>query len=197
MEHYFSKSPKSGLYIKKINCVIMGLDFQFITASGIFSKNKIDKGTLLLAESMPVKKNDEVLDIGCGTGVLGIVAAKLFNANVVFSDINQRAISLAKKNLKLNHIEGKMIESDLYGKIGKKDFDSVLSNPPQHAGKEVCFMIIEGAFIHLKNGGSLQLVARHNKGGKTLGRKMQEVFGNVKVISKESGYSVYLSVKNK
>ncbi|MBI2647630.1 class I SAM-dependent methyltransferase, partial [Candidatus Woesearchaeota archaeon] len=42
---------------------------------------------------------------------------------------------------------------------------------------------------------SLQLVARHNKGGEALSDKMQEVFGNVKVIAKKAGYWVYMSVK--
>ena len=39
----------------------------------------------------------------------------------------------------------------------------------------------------------LQIVARHNKGGKTLMEKMDEVFGNVKDIAKKSGFRVYIS----
>jgi len=55
--------------------------------------------------------------------------------------------------------------------------------------------LIEEARNHLKYGGNLQLVARHNKGGKTLSKKIEEVFGNVKVIAKKAGYWVYLSEK--
>ncbi|HLD86751.1 MAG TPA: methyltransferase, partial [Candidatus Nanoarchaeia archaeon] len=62
--------------------------------------------------------------------------------------------------------------------------------------KDVCFAIIEGAKEHLKSGGSLQLVARPNKGGKTLAKKMEEVFGNVSVVVKKAGFAVYLSRKN-
>lgn len=212
MEHYYSEHQKSSLGIKKIKQKIRGIDFEFYTSSGIFSKEKVDKGTLIFAENMQIAKNSDVIDIGCGIGVLGIAAAKLFDSNVVMSDINKRAVMLAKKNVKLNNIKAEIYQGNLYEKIKKNDFDVILSNPPQTAGKEICFKLIEQSKNYLKsyrseasgelknqrflsNNGSLQLVARHNKGGKTLSKKMQEVFGNVKVIAKKAGYWVYLSEK--
>ena len=195
MEHYYSSQQKSPLKIKKINQKLRNQEFDFCTSSGIFSKEKIDKGTLILAENMIINKNAKVLDIGCGIGILGIAAAKLFNADAVMSDINKRAVMLAKMNCKLNNVKCGIFQGNLYEKINGNDFDVILSNPPQTAGKSICFQLIGQSKNHLKNGGNLQLVARHNKGGKTLSKKMQEVFGNVKVIAKEAGYWVYLSVK--
>ena len=196
MEHYYSEKQKSLLNIKKIKQKIRSKEFDFYTASGVFSKDKIDKGTLVLAENMIVDKNSKVLDIGCGIGVLGIAATKLYNARVVMSDVNERAVLLTKKNIKLNDVKAEVYQGNLYEQIKQADFDAILSNPPQTAGKELCFRLIEEAKNHLKNNGSLQLVARHNKGGKTLSRKMEEVFGNVKVIAKKAGYWVYFSTKN-
>ena len=195
MEHYFSKKQESPLNIKKIRQRIKGIEFEFYTASGIFSKERIDKGTLVLAENMLVNENSKVLDIGCGIGILGIVAAKLFNAEVVMSDINERAVMLARKNAELNNVKAEVYQGNLYEKIKKNDFDVVLSNPPQTAGKEICFQLIAQSKNYLKTGGILQLVARHNKGGGTLSKKMEEVFGNVKVIAKDAGYWVYMSEK--
>ncbi|MBI2124549.1 class I SAM-dependent methyltransferase [Candidatus Pacearchaeota archaeon] len=195
MEHYYSAEQKSDLHLKKIRQKIRDMDFEFYTASGVFSKEKIDKGTLVLAENMVVGKNAKILDIGCGIGVLGIAAAKIFDAKVVMTDINKRAVMLAKKNLELNNVNAEVCQGNLYEKTKGNDFDVVISNPPQTAGKEVCFQLIEESKNHLKSGGSLQIVARHNKGGKTLSKKMEEVFGNVKVIAKKSGYWVYLSEK--
>ena len=195
MEHYYSEDPKSALDLKKISQRISGKEFEFYTASGIFSKKKIDMGTLVLAESIALGKNSKVLDVGCGIGILGIVAAKLFNANVVMTDINKRAVMLAKMNVKLNGINAEIFQGNLYEKIKDDDFDCVISNPPQNAGKEVCFQLIAESKNHLKPNGTLQIVARHNKGGKTLSKKIEEVFGNVNVVAKKSGYSVYLSVK--
>ena len=196
MEHYYSEQQKSLLNINKLKQKIKNKYFEFYTASGVFSKEKIDKGTLVLAENMVIDKNSKVLDIGCGIGILGIAAAKIFDANVIMSDINKRAVMLVKMNCKLNNVEAEIYQGNLYEKIKDKDFDVILSNPPQTAGKEVCFKLIEQSKEHLKTNGSLQLVARHNKGGRTLSKKMEEVFGNARVIAKKAGYWVYVSVKN-
>ena len=195
MEHYYSEQQKSLLNLRRIKQKIKGQEFDYYTSSGVFSKDKIDKGTLMLAENMSVDKNGKVLDMGCGIGILGIVAAKLFNANVVMSDINKRAVMMAKNNVELNNVKAEIYQGNLYELITQNDFDVILSNPPQTAGKELCFQLIEQSKNHLKKNGNLQLVARHNKGGKTLSKKMEEVFGNVKVIAKKAGYWVYMSVK--
>ena len=195
MQHYYSEQQKSLLGVKKIRQKIKGIDFEFYTGSGIFSKGKVDKGALILAENMIIAKNQKVLDIGCGIGVLGIVATKLFDADAVLSDINKRAVMLANKNTKLNNMKAEIFQGNLYEKINQNDFDVILSNPPQNAGKKLCFELIEESKEYLKNNGTLQIVVRHNKGGKTLSEKMKEVFGNVKVIAKKSGYWVYQSFK--
>ncbi len=197
MEHYYSEQQTSLLKIKKIKQKIRGIDFEFYTSSGVFSKGKADKGTLILAENMVINKDSKVLDIGCGIGILGIAAAKLFNADIVMSDINKRAVTLAKMNIKLNNVKAEVYQGNLYEPIQDYTnyFDMILSNPPQTAGKEVYFQLIEQSKKYLKNNGSLQLVARHNKGGKMLSKKMKEVYGNVGIIAKKAGYWVYVSVK--
>ena len=195
MEHYYSEQPKSSFKIKKIKQIIKNFEFEFYTAPSVFSKDKIDKGTLILAENMMIDENSYVLDIGCGIGVLGIVAGKLYNANVAMSDINKRAINLAKRNLELNNIKAEVYQGNLFEPIEKNNFDVILSNPPQTAGKNICFKLIEQSKDFLKINGSLQLVSRHNKGGKTLSDKMNKVFGNLKFISKKAGYWVYMSIK--
>lgn len=195
MPHYYSEEQKGLLTLEKINPRIRGMDLGFYTASGVFSKKKVDKGTSLLANEMIIKSQDSILDIGAGIGILGITAAKLFpESEVLMADINKRAAKLADMNIELNKTpNAEAIRSDLYQKI-KGKFDVILSNPPQNAGKKICFSIIEGAKKHLKKQGTLQLVARHNKGGKELEKKMDEVFGNVKDIAKKGGYRVYLSI---
>ena len=57
------------------------------------------------------------------------------------------------------------------------------------------FRMIEESHQYLEAQGLLQLVARHNKGGRQLEKKMEEVFGNVKQIAKKSGYRIYVSEK--
>jgi 16S rRNA (guanine1207-N2)-methyltransferase len=194
MEHYYSENQESRENIKKIKQMIRGIDFEFFTSSGVFSKNKVDKGTLILAENMMIAKESKVLDMGCGIGILGIVAAKS-GAQVMMTDVNKRAVKLAKMNSKLHNANAGIVQGNLYEKITDKDFDTIITNPPQTAGKQICFQLIEGSKQFLKTGGTFQLVARRNKGGESLSRKMEEVYGNVEVIGKKSGYWVYLSRK--
>ena len=195
MAHYFSQEQASPLKLKKISAALRGHDFEFYTGSGVFSKDSIDKGTALLIENAIIEKNWKIMDLGCSYGAVGIIIAKLFpETTIVMADINKRALQLAKMNLKLNHVaNAEVIFSDLYKSIEGK-FNTIIVNPPQKAGKETCFEIIEKSIGYLEPNGSLQLVARHNKGGKELEKKMNLVFGNVKAIAKKGGYRVYTSI---
>lgn len=194
MAHYYSKEQPSPLKIKKISARLLGNELEFYTGSGVFSKKKIDKGTQILIEKCNIKKDGKVFDFGCGYGAVGIAVAKAFPAAKVFmSDINKRAVKLAKMNVNLNIADNATVfYSDKFEKINEK-FDIILLNPPQTAGKDICFQMIEEAKKYLNKNGLLELVARHNKGGKELSKKMHQVFGNVKDIAKKSGYRVYVS----
>lgn len=191
MQHYYSPKQESKYKIKKIKIDIIGFSFSFYTSSGIFSKKKIDLGTKLLAENMIVK--GKTLDIGCGYGVIGIVASK-FAKEVYLTDINERACKLANMNLKLNNIKNAVVKNgNLYEPVKNIKFDTILCNPPQTAGKDICFKIIKQAKVHLNKNGLFELVARHKKGGKSLALMMKETFNNIEVIAKGSGYKIYLS----
>ncbi len=194
MAHYYSEYQDSELKLKKIKSLLRDKSFEFYTGSGVFSKDKVDKGSELLINSCILEKKWRVLDLGCGYGAVGIAIARIFSdAAVEMVDVNRRAVKLARMNLKLNNVDNaKVFSSDLFSKVNDK-FNTIVVNPPQKAGKDVCFKIIEESMDYLFKNGLLQLVARHNKGGKVLSQKMEEVFGNVKDIGKKSGYRVYVS----
>ncbi len=194
MEHYFSSKPVSDSNEKEIHYFFRE-NFTFITSSSVFSKDRIDRGSEILIKNCIIHDNDFILDLGCGYGPVGTVIGKLNpNTRVLMTDVNERAVYLSKKNLELNKVKNAETRvSSIYSTINQK-FDTILSNPPQSAGKKVCMEMIEKAKDHLKENGRLQVVARHNKGGKEFLKKMNEIFGNAETIAKESGYHVYLSV---
>ncbi len=194
-EHYFSPKPTSTLKTFKLKAILRNKEINFTTSSGLFSFKKLDRGSELLINKSQIKENAKILDLGCGYGIIGLALKILFpSIQISFCDINERAIQLTKINLKEHHLEGDVILSNGFEKI-KDTFTSILLNPPQTAGKELCFKLIEDAKEHLIKKGTLQIVARHNKGGKELSKKMQEIYGNVEEIAKKAGYRIYLSKK--
>ncbi len=195
MEHYFTASPKSAGQAKIITALIDGTNYRFATSGGVFSKDRVDKGTLLLINSVRVDDGDRILDLGCGYGVMGIAFAK-YADKVVMTDINGRAVELAKINVKLNGITNADVKSSyLYEGLKNMKFDKIVCNPPIRAGRSVIDMIIRGAPQHLESGGSLYLVVRTNQGAKSVAKIMKEVFGNQGYVTKSGGYRVMASIK--
>lgn len=172
---------------------LRGQRIELDSCSGVFSKDKIDNGTMLLVASMELPEVGTLLDVGCGCGAVGIAAARLKpRLKVTMIDINPVAVRLTRGNIEANGLENaEAIESDLYSKLGNRCFDTIVSNPPLAAGYRVIFPMIEGAKGHLSREGSLQLVLR--KGVRAIPAKMEEIFGNVETISKKSGYRVFRS----
>ena len=196
-EHYFSENPTSPEERGLIRCTLRGLGFEFETNSGIFSHKRIDNGTRLLIESMNLPPTSRVLDLGCGYGAIGIVAARLNPAlDVWMTDVNSRAVALAEGNIKRNRVKANVRQGNLYDTVDGLFFDLILTNPPISAGIENTVKpMIVGAPAHLVEGGALQLVVQSNKGGKTLSRIMEEAFGCVEVTSKGGGFRVLTAVK--
>lgn len=88
--------------------------------------------SFLFADNLTVRKCENVLDMGTGCGVLGIVAAKKAS-RVVAVDINPYAVHCAKENAELNDVADKMffIQGDLFASIRSKEkFDLILFNAP-------------------------------------------------------------------
>ena len=198
-QHYFTKKPKSRMVAYSFTAVLLGNEIEFNTGSGVFSIRKIDRGTEVLIGNCIVKDGWHVLDMCCGYGPVGIALAKNYDIKLFMTDVNERAVMLAKKNIIANGLGNKdiiVVRGSLYDKVkDKESFDTIIVNPPQTAGKDVCIAVIEQAKEFLKKGGILQLVARHNKGGKSLSAIMEKTFGNVRDIAKKSGYRVYVSEK--
>ncbi|MBW2973183.1 methyltransferase [Candidatus Woesearchaeota archaeon] len=193
-EHYYTEKPTSKLKIRKVKARLRNKNLEFYTGAGVFSPRKVDSATELLISNAVIKEKDKVLDLCAGYGPIGIAIKKSFpETKVYLTDINKRAIILAKKNAVLNKVKLTIKSGDLYEPYKKEKFNTILVNPPMAAGRKLCFRLIEEAKKYLTKNGTLQLVARHQKGGKQLEKKMKEVFGNVATIVKKSGFRVYLS----
>jgi 16S rRNA G1207 methylase RsmC len=143
---------------------------------------------------MVLPKTGCVLDIGCGYGAVGIVAAALNpKLSVVMSDVNVRAVRLAKRNVELNKIVNAEVRFGyLYEPVEGLVFNCVLSNPPVSAGMETVKAIVKEAAKVMADKATFQMVIRSKIGAKTLPALFNEVFGNCTVLARESGFRVLL-----
>ncbi|HVP41440.1 MAG TPA: class I SAM-dependent methyltransferase [Candidatus Krumholzibacteriaceae bacterium] len=195
--HYFSSKPSAKPNYGLIRVNLRDRYFEFLTASGVFSKKRVDLGTRLLIESMVLPESGNVLDLGCGYGAVGIVAAASYPlVHVYMVDVNARAMWLARENARRNRVDNVVLRGGfLYEPLKDMEFDAILSNPPVSAGLKVVVPIIEQAPGHLTSCGSLQMVVRSKIGGRRLSGVMEEAFGQVEVLARQSGYRVLLSKK--
>jgi 16S rRNA (guanine1207-N2)-methyltransferase len=193
-EHYFSSAPKCEDRFGIVRANLRGRTFEFLTSSSVFSKKRVDLGTHVLIDAMVLPPKGLVLDIGCGYGAVGIAAAASNrNLQVVMTDVNMRAVRLAKQNLEANRISNAEVRYGyLYEPVEQIRFDCILSNPPVSAGMDMVKAIIAGAPKVLSAGGFLQMVIRSKIGAKALPEAFSSAFGNCTVLARESGYRVLL-----
>lgn len=195
-QHYYVENPESELTVKQLTLNLKnGHTYLFKAPSGVYGKREIDKATQVLLENVEIY-GKKILDMGCGYGVIGITLKKEYpDIEIYMSDINKRAVEFSKINAKDNNIFADIRQGYLFEPWYDEKFDQIISNPPIVAGKKVWMSLIEEAFEHLNNDGTLQLVAFHNKGGSRIKDYMKKIFGNVVEIAKKGGIRVYKSVK--
>lgn len=184
MGQYFENEDlKSN--IKEIKVKILDKEFYIYTDNGIFNKKGLDFGTRVLLEHIDFKNKNSALDLGCGSGSVGIFCL-LNNINVDMVDVNKRAIKLTKMGLKKNKLKANVFISDIYSNINSK-YDLIITNPPIHAGKNKIYEIIKEAPNHLTNNGELWIVIRKNHGAKSLIKDNNNIF-NFDIIDKVNGF---------
>ena len=195
MSQYFDndKNIKSERKIIKFN--FDNNVFSIYSDNGAFSKDRFDYGTRVLLNSVDIDKlSGNVLDLGCGLGVVGIILGT-FNKgiNIDMVDINERAIDLAKNNLVLNNIKANVFVSDIYSNIDNK-YDFIITNPPIRAGKNVIRVFLLGSYDYLKDDGILYFVMRKDHGVKSMIKELSVKF-NTSIVNKDKGFYVVLCTK--
>ena len=200
MSHYFKDDPNLASNIKQINFEVNGLTMELLTDNGVFSKNKVDEGSLgFLKVLLPLDLGNNILDLGCGYGTIGLTLAVVKKeARVTLADINSRALALCRRNAELNNVSQRVtiLQSDIYTKIEGK-YDSIVINPPIRAGKSVTYKMYEEAKQYLIDGGSLLIVIRKAQGAESASKFIESIFGNVKLLDRHKGYHIYQAVKSK
>lgn len=196
MSQYFDNDNNIKHNKKIIEFYFNDKKYNLYSDNGVFSKDKFDYGTRLLLDSIDISKlSGNVLDLGCGIGVVGIIlGTNNKNINIDMIDINERAISLVRDNLTLNKVKANVFSSDVYSNVNKK-YDYIITNPPIRAGKEVVRKFLLGGYDYLNDNGILYFVMRKDHGVKSMIKELENKY-NVTIVNKDKGFYIVSLTKH-
>jgi 16S rRNA (guanine1207-N2)-methyltransferase len=198
-DHYFTAKPRSKKQKFKVQLTLNNKNFEFFTASGMFSPRKVDLGTRVLLKNANIPDKGVIADLGCGYGIIGITISKINpSLTVHFYDINKRAIRLAKENIVLHGLKQfAVFEGDYIEKLREKGqkYDAVYINPPIKIGQDAFIPHIISAIEFLKKKSSIFIVIKRTLGAQGVLNKIKGIFEKEDMlesieikVKKSSGY---------
>ena len=172
---------------------LMGHRLALETHPKLFSPGHADRGTLAMLSVAHFSPGMKVLDLGCGCGLVGILAARMCGEeNVIMSDIDPLAVEIAAKNAAANGVGGvQVVVSDGLNGVDATGFDLILSNPPYQSDFSVAKRFIEKGFNRLKIGGTMLMVTKRREWDRN---RLIAIFGGVRVHEVD-GYFVFEAEK--
>lgn len=170
--------------------------WRYVSCPGVFAWDRLDDGSRALIEAMQLNSADSVLDLGCGSGLVGLVAAALAD-RVVSVDASALAIEAARRTYQINRVENSVVLlSDCARAVFDQTFEAVVTNPPFHQGVGTDYaaakrFVIDAARV-LKPGGRLWLVANRFL---RYERELADRFADVRVAYEDNRFRVLVGVK--
>ena len=170
-----------------------GQRLELETRPGLFSPEHADRGTLAMLSRARLEPGMKVLDLGCGCGLVGILAARICGEeNAVLLDVDPLAVEVSRRNAERNGVPGvKIVLSDGFASLDETGFDLILSNPPYQSDFSVAKGFIEKGFNRLKLGGTLLMVTKRRDWYRN---KLSAIFGGVRIWEID-GYLVFEAQK--
>ena len=179
-------------WFKVYEVSVAGINFKVASLPGVFSQTRLDIGTELLLNNLPEYINGQLLDFGCGAGVISCFIGKKFpSAKLSLLDVSALAIASAKESLALNGLDGHVFPSNSLSNVDSH-YDYVVSNPPFHQGLKTHYhaseAFLSGIKKHLNKGGIVSIVANSFLRYQPI---MQANIGPTSIIAKAKGFSIY------
>lgn len=199
---YFIDDQSPAVTTDIVKYAFRGINFTFETGSGIFSKQRIDTGSEIMLQEFckheQPKPGSCIMDLGCGYGFIGIVIAAVFpRINIVFIEINGKAMKFASRNVQNNGIKyATMLNIDFISDAGHElligqSFNYILFNPPVRAGKDTMENMIHTAFDLLKPDGAFYVVIKTSLGAKSWQSSFESNNTIDMQLYKKGGYRVF------
>ena len=178
-----------------------GTDWTIHNHANVFSRTGLDIGARFFMEHLPKDLEGEIVDLGCGNGVIGLTLLERNpQANVVFVDESPMAVSSSRMNVEANMPDALdrcefMINNALSG-VEPFRFNAVLCNPPFHQQSALTDGVAWEMFHHarrcLKINGELVIVANRHL---DYFHKLKKIFGNCTTIATNKKFVILKAVK--
>ena len=173
-EHYFTASPAVEAEERTHRFAIRGVEHTVVTASGVFSADRLDKGTQVLLDRVPdPPQTGTLLDLGCGWGPIALALADAApGATVLATDVNERSLALTARNAEaagLGNVRTRPAE-ELLAELRQTStpVDLIWSNPPVRIGKGALHDLLLAWLPLLSDDGEAWLVVLKNLGADSL-----------------------------
>ncbi|GAB3018932.1 methyltransferase [Bowmanella dokdonensis] len=169
--------------------------------ANVFARQQLDIGARFLLQYLPEAANKEVLDLGCGNGVLGLsLLDRSAPGKLVFVDESYMALASARLNVADNfpqHLQRcEFIASNCLEQVGSKDLDLILCNPPFHQQQRITDHIAWQMFVEarqaLRRGGELRIVGNRHLG---YHNKLKRLFGGCQQVAASNKFVILSAFK--
>lgn len=188
-QHYFSEEPEVESARKRIEVTLPDGSFEMETDTGVFSHGRVDAGTkFLLLEAPELPTTGDLLDLGCGAGVIALTMARRRPECRVWAvDVNARARRLTSDNattLGLRNVTvaaPEEVPDDV-------SFAAMWSNPPIKVGKSELHDMMRRWLPRLSPDGVGVLVVNKNLGSDSLQKWLTEQGHPTKRLASRQGF---------
>ncbi|GAA5228902.1 class I SAM-dependent methyltransferase [Paeniglutamicibacter antarcticus] len=168
-DHYFSAQPSTPEKRRDISVELGGATRRLKSSGGIFSPDRIDKGTAVLLRGVPAPDSQgNLLDIGCGWGPIALsMGLASPEATIYAVDVNERSLGLTRDNAVSLGLKNVVVA--LPGEVDPLiSYNTIWSNPPIRIGKEALHELLLLWLPRLAPGGNAWLVVQKNLGADSL-----------------------------
>ncbi len=169
--------------------------------AAVFSQERLDLGARFFIENIPVeKKYKTIVDLGCGNGVLGLMAAiKNPAAKIIFTDESYMAVESAISNFLSvfdDTREAEFLQTDCLQGVEENTASLILCNPPFHQNNavndDVAWQMFSEAKSTLEKQGELWVIGNRHL---AYHAKLKKLYGNAEVVASNKKFVIVKAVK--
>ncbi len=169
--------------------------------ANVFSMKGLDVGTRFMLENFPQGEFQNIIDLGCGNGVLGLTAKLFFpKAKISFVDESYMAVDSAKTNWEKNfpgleNPDGFKV-SDCLQEIPKNSADLIVCNPPFHQQQtitdEIAMQMFSESAEVLKKHGRIIIVGNRHLGYHL---RLKRWFKNIEQLAANKKFVIFSALE--